>query len=422
MTHSHRFATQAIHAGQTVDPATGSRAVPLYMTTSYVFTDCDQAARLFALQEEGNVYTRIMNPTTDVFEKRVAALEGGVAAVATASGQNAVLYAILNVAQAGDEIVAASSLYGGTHALFEHNLPRMGIHVRLVDGDDPEAFRQAITPKTRALFAETIGNPRCDLIDIAKVAEVAHQHGLPLIVDNTFATPYLCRPLEHGADVVVHSATKFIGGHGTAIGGVLVDGGRFDWAGGMHPLFTEPDPAYHGLRYADLGAAAYATRARVSLLRDLGGALSPFNAFLFLQGLETLHLRMERHSENALAVAQFLEAHPMVERVNYPGLESSPYYQLSRSYLPEGQGAILSFEIRGGREAGRRFIESLQLFSHLANVGDSKSLAIHPATTTHGQLNEAEQLAAGVAPGLIRLSVGTEHIADIIADLERALG
>jgi len=412
--------TLAIHAGHEVD-ATGARAVPLYLTTSYVFRDTEHAAQLFSLQEPGNIYTRIMNPTTDVFEKRIAALEGGVGALAVASGQNAALYAILNLARAGDEIVAASSLYGGTYALFAHNLPRLGIKVRFVDPSDPENFRTAINHRTRAVYAETIGNPKCDVLDIEAVAAVVHEYGLPLIVDNTFASPYLCRPIEHGADIVVHSATKFIGGHGTAIGGVIVDGGRFDWAAGKHPLYTEPDAAYHGLRYADLGEQAYILRARVSLLRDLGGALSPFNSFLFLQGLETLHLRMERHSANALAVAQFLEQHPNVEWVTYPGLESSPYYRLARRYLPRGQGAILAFGIRGGAASGRRFIESLRLFSHLANVGDSKSLAIHPASTTHEQLSEEEQRAAGVSPEMVRLSVGTEHIDDILADLSQAL-
>ncbi|WP_374711821.1 homocysteine synthase [Symbiobacterium terraclitae] len=416
----YRLETLAIHAGHEVD-ATGARAVPLYLTTSYVFRDTEHAARLFSLQEAGNIYTRIMNPTTDVFEKRIAALEGGVGALAVASGQNAELYAILNLARAGDEIVAASSLYGGTYALFAHNLPRLGITVKFVDPSDPENFRAAITERTRAIYAETIGNPRCDVLDIAAVAAVAHEHGLPLIVDNTFASPYLCRPIEHGADIVIHSATKFIGGHGTAIGGVIVDSGRFDWGAGKHPLYTEPDAAYHGLRYADLGEQAYILRARVSLLRDLGGALSPFNAFLFIQGLETLHLRMERHSANALAVARYLEQHPKVEWVTYPGLESSPYYKLAQRYLPRGQGAILAFGIRGGAPAGRRFIESLRLFSHLANVGDSKSLAIHPASTTHEQLSEEEQRAAGVSPEMVRLSVGTEHIDDILADLEQAL-
>lgn len=416
-----KLETLAIHAGQAPDPTTQAVAVPLYLTTSYAFKDTGHAARLFALQEPGNIYTRIMNPTTDVFEKRIAALEGGVGALAVASGQNAELYAILNLAQAGDEIVASSNLYGGSFALLAHNLPRFGIKVTFVDPADPENFRKAITPKTRAIYAETIGNPAIDVLDIEAVAKVAHENGIPLVIDNTFATPLLCRPLEWGADIVVHSATKFIGGHGTAIGGVIVDGGKFDWSAGKHPLYTEPDPAYHGLRYADLGKEAYILRARVSLLRDLGGALSPFNAFLFLQGLETLHLRIERHSSNALAVANFLNEHPGVEWVNYPGLETSPYHKLAKKYLPKGAGAILAFGIKGGVEAGRKFIESLQLFTHLANVGDSKSLAIHPATTTHQQLSEEELLAAGVRPESIRLSIGTEHVDDIIADLEQAL-
>ncbi len=415
--------TLALHAGHEVD-STGSRAVPLYLTSSYVFKDSEHAAKLFALQEFGNIYTRIMNPTTDVFEKRIAALEGGVGALAVASGQNAELYAILNLAQAGDEIVAAASLYGGTYALFAHNLPRLGIKVHFVDPSDPENFRKAITPKTKALYGETIGNPKCDVLDIAAVAQVAHDNGLPLIIDSTFASPYLCRPIEHGADIVIHSATKFIGGHGTSIGGVIVDGGKFDWSTGKHPLYTEPDAAYHGLRYADLARAGlppYILRARVSVLRDLGGALSPFNSFMFLQGLETLHLRMERHSSNALKVAQYLEQNESVLWVNYPGLASSPSYRLAQKYLPDGQGAILTFGIKGGAEAGKTFIESLKLLSHLANVGDSKSLAIHPATTTHQQLSEEEQIAAGVNPEMVRLSIGTEHITDIIADIQQAL-
>ncbi|HWI53008.1 MAG TPA: homocysteine synthase [Symbiobacteriaceae bacterium] len=417
----YRPETLAIHAGQEVDPTTGSRAVPLYLTSSFVFKDTDHAARLFALQEFGNIYTRIMNPTTDVFEKRLAALEGGVGALAVASGQNAELYAILNLAQAGDEIVASSNLYGGAYALFAHNLPRLGIRVHFVDPADPENFRKAITPKTKAVYAETIGNPKIDVLDIEAVANIAHENGLPLIIDSTFATPYLCQPIKHGADIVIHSATKFIGGHGTAIGGVIIDAGKFDWSAGKHPLFTEPDAAYHGLRYADLGAPAYILRARVSLLRDLGGAVSPFNSFLFLQGLETLHLRMERHSSNTLAVAKYLQQHNDVLWVNYPGLEESPYYALAQKYLPKGQGAILAFGIKGGAAAGKAFIENLKLFSHLANVGDSKSLAIHPNTTTHQQLSDAEQAAAGVTPELIRLSIGTEHIDDIIADLEQAI-
>jgi len=418
-----RLETLAVHAGQEIDPTTGSRAVPIYQTTSYGFRDSDHAANLFALREFGNIYTRIMNPTTDVFEKRVAALEGGAAALATASGQAAITYAILNIAGAGDEIVSASSLYGGTYNLFAITLPKIGITVKFVNPDDPENFRRAITDKTKALYCETIGNPRGDVIDIEAVARIAHENGIPLIVDNTLPSPYLCRPIEHGADIVVHSATKFIGGHGTSIGGVIVDGGTFDWkASGKFPGLTEPDPSYHGVVYTDaVGPIAYIIKARVQLLRDMGASLSPFNAFLLLQGLETLHLRMERHSANALAVAKFLESHEAVEWVNYPGLESHPSYQLARKYLPNGQGAILTFGIKGGVEAGRKVIDNVKLFSHLANVGDSKSLIIHPASTTHSQLEGEELLSTGVTPGMIRLSVGTEHIDDIIADLEQAI-
>ena len=418
-----RIETLAVHAGQEIDPTTGSRAVPIYQTTSYGFRDADHAANLFALREFGNIYTRIMNPTTDVFEKRVAALEGGAAALATASGQAAITYAILNIAGAGDEIVSASSLYGGTYNLFAITLPKIGITVKFVNPDDPENFRRAITDKTKALYAETIGNPRGDVLDIEAVARIAHEHGIPLIVDNTLPSPYLCRPIEHGADIVVHSATKFIGGHGTSIGGVIVDGGRFDWkASGKFPGLTEPDPSYHGVVYTDaVGPIAYIIKARVQLLRDMGASLSPFNAFLLLQGLETLHLRMERHSANALAVAKFLESHEAVEWVNYPGLESHPSYQLACKYMPGGQGAILTFGIKGGVEAGRKVIDNVKLFSHLANVGDSKSLIIHPASTTHSQLEGEELLSTGVTPGMIRLSVGTEHIDDIIADLDQAI-
>jgi O-acetylhomoserine (thiol)-lyase len=418
-----RIETLAVHAGQEIDPTTGSRAVPIYQTTSYGFRDADHAANLFALREFGNIYTRIMNPTTDVFEKRVAALEGGAAALATASGQAAITYAILNIAGSGDEIVSASSLYGGTYNLFSVTLPKIGITVKFVNPDNPENFRSAITDKTKALYAETIGNPRGDILDIEAVARIAHEHGIPLIVDNTLPSPYLCRPIEHGADIVVHSATKFIGGHGTSIGGVIVDGGTFDWkASGKFPGLTEPDPSYHGVVYTDaVGPIAYIIKARVQLLRDMGASLSPFNAFLLLQGLETLHLRMERHSANALAVAKYLEAHEAVEWVNYPGLESHPSYKLARKYMPDGQGAILTFGIKGGVEAGRKVIDNVKLFSHLANVGDSKSLIIHPASTTHSQLEGEELLSTGVTPGMIRLSVGTEHIDDIIADLEQAI-
>ncbi|WP_206832319.1 homocysteine synthase [Alicyclobacillus fructus] len=415
--------TIAVHGGQQVDPATLARAVPLYQTTSYVFQDPDHAARLFALQEFGNIYTRIMNPTTDVFEQRVAQLEGGVGALAVSSGQAAITYSILNIAEAGDEIVSSVSLYGGTYNLFAHTLPKLGIQVRFVEPHDPENFKAAISNRTKALYVETIGNPKCDIPDLQSIARIAHEHGIPLIVDNTFATPYLCRPIEHGADIVVHSATKFIGGHGTSIGGVIVDSGRFPWKeSGRFPGLTEPDPSYHGIVYTDVfGPLAYILKARVQLLRDIGASLSPFNAWLFLQGLETLHLRMARHSENALAVARFLEHHPAVESVNYPGLPSHPDHALAQAYLPKGQGAILTFEVRGGVQAGRKVIESVRLFSHLANVGDSKSLIIHPASTTHQQLTPEEQLAAGVTPGMIRLSVGTEHIDDILQDLDQAL-
>jgi len=415
--------TLAVHAGQEIDPTTMSRAVPIYQTTSYGFRDSDHAANLFALAEFGNIYTRIMNPTTDVFEKRVAALEGGVGALAVSSGQAAITFSILNIAGAGDEIVSASSLYGGTYNLFAHTLKKIGITVKFVDPVDPENFRSAITPKTKALYAESIGNPRGDVLDIEAVAKIAHEHGIPLIVDNTLPSPYLLRPIEHGADIVVHSATKFIGGHGTSIGGIIVDSGKFDWkASGKFPGFTEPDPSYHGLVYSDaVGPIAYIIKARVQLLRDIGASLSPFNSFLLLQGLETLHLRMERHSENALKVAQYLEKHPAVSNVNYPALESHPSYELTSKYLPKGAGAILTFEINGGVEAGKKLINSVKLFSHLANVGDSKSLIIHPASTTHSQLEGEELLSTGVTPGMVRLSVGTENIEDILYDLEQAI-
>ncbi|MFF2155965.1 homocysteine synthase [Paenibacillus chitinolyticus] len=415
--------TLAVHAGQQIDPTTLSRAVPIYQTTSYGFRDADHAADLFALKEFGNIYTRIMNPTSDVFEQRITALEGGAGALATASGQAAITYSILNIAGAGDEIVSASSLYGGTYNLFSTTLAKLGIQVKFVDPSDPENFRKAITDKTKALYAETVGNPRGDLLDIEAVAAIAHENGIPLIVDNTFPTPYLLRPIEHGADIVVHSATKFIGGHGTSIGGVIVDGGKFDWkASGKFPGLTEPDPSYHGVVYADaVGPIAYIIKARVQLLRDMGASISPFNSFMLLQGLETLHLRMERHSSNALAVARFLEAHEAVDWVSYAGLESHGSYKLAQKYLPKGQGAILTFGIKGGLEAGRKVIEQVKLFSHLANVGDSKSLIIHPASTTHQQLSEEEQLSAGVTPGMIRLSIGTEAIDDILHDLEQAI-
>ncbi|REK77440.1 homocysteine synthase [Paenibacillus paeoniae] len=415
--------TLSVHGGQSIDPTTLSRAVPIYQTTSYGFKDTDHAANLFSLQEFGNIYTRIMNPTSDVLEKRVAELEGAPAALAVASGQAAITYAILNIAGSGDEIVSATSLYGGTYNLFSTTLPKLGIKVKFVDPSNPENFRAAITDKTKAVFAETIGNPKGDVIDLEAVAAIAHENGVPFIVDNTFPSPYLCRPIEHGADIVVHSATKFIGGHGTSIGGVIVDGGKFDWkASGRFPGLTEPDPSYHGVVYTDaVGPIAYIIKARVQLLRDMGAALSPFNSFLLLQGLETLHLRMERHSSNALAVAEFLEGHEAVEWVNYPGLKSHSSYELAQKYLPDGSGAILTFSIKGGVEAGKKLINAVKLFSHLANVGDSKSLIIHPASTTHQQLSADEQAAAGVAPGMVRLSVGTEGIRDILADLEQAI-
>ncbi|GAW93243.1 homocysteine synthase [Calderihabitans maritimus] len=423
MTNSKfRFDTLAVHGGQEPDPTTGARAVPIYQTTSYVFRDTEHAARLFALEEPGNIYTRMMNPTTDVFEKRVAALEGGVGALATASGQAAITYAIANITRAGQEIVSASSLYGGTYNLFSTTLPKLGIKVKFVDPSDPENFRKAITEKTRALYAETIGNPKLDIIDFEAVSQIAHEAGIPFIVDNTFATPYLCRPFEFGADIVVHSATKFIGGHGTAIGGIIVDSGKFDWTNGKFPELTEPDPSYHGLKYTEAaGNLAYIFKARVQLLRDIGACLSPFNAFLFLQGLETLPLRMERHCQNALKIAQFLKEHPKVSWVNYPGLPEHPSYEKAKKYLPKGCGAILTFGIKGGKEAGIAFIERVKLFSHLANVGDAKSLVIHPASTTHQQLSREEQIASGVTEDMVRLSVGLEDVHDLMEDLDQAL-
>ncbi|GGH39126.1 homocysteine synthase [Paenibacillus segetis] len=415
--------TLAVHAGQEIDPTTYSRAVPLYQTTSYGFRDTEHAANLFGLKEFGNIYSRIMNPTNDVFEKRVAALEGGVGALATSSGQAAITFSILNIAGAGDEIVSSTTLYGGTYNLFSTTLAKLGINVKFVDSSNPENYRAAITDKTKALYAETIGNPKGDVLDIEAVAAIAHEHGIPLIVDNTFPSPYLLRPIEFGADIVVHSATKFIGGHGTSIGGVIVDSGKFDWtANDKFPGLTSPDPSYNGVVYTDaVGPLAYIIKARVQLQRDLGASLAPFNAWLLLQGLETLHLRVERHSENALKVAKYLEAHDKVEWVSYAGLPSHASYDLAQKYLPKGQGAILTFGIKGGVEAGRKLIENVKLFSHLANVGDSKSLIIHPASTTHLQLSEEEQLSAGVNPELIRLSIGTESIDDIIYDLEQAI-
>jgi O-acetylhomoserine (thiol)-lyase len=416
--------TSLLHGGQTADPTTGSRAVPIYQTTSYQFRDTEHAASLFGLKEFGNIYTRIMNPTTDVLEKRISELDGGVGALAVSSGQAATTLAILNIARAGDEIVALDNLYGGTYNLLHYTLPRLGIQVRFVKSNDPAALEAAINSKTRAVYAESIGNPKLDIADIEGLAKVAHAGGVPLIIDNTVA-PYLLRPFDHGADITVYSATKFIGGHGTSVGGLIVDSGKFDWKGGRFPLITDPEPSYHGLEFvealAPLGNIAYILKARVTLLRDLGAALSPFNAFLFLQGLETLHLRMQRHSENALAAARHLEKHSAVSWVRYPGLESSPHHQLAQKYLPRGAGAILGFGIKSGAQGGRRFIDSLKLISHVANVGDARTLAIHPATTTHQQLSGEEQLATGVSPDFVRLSVGIEHIDDILADIDQAL-
>jgi O-acetylhomoserine (thiol)-lyase len=419
---SYGFATRALHAGHRPDRETGARAVPIYQTTSYVFEDTEHAANLFNLQRFGNIYTRIMNPTTAVFEERMASLEGGVGALALASGQAAQFIALTSLLQAGDEIVAASTLYGGTYTQFDVSFRRIGINTTFVDPEDPENFRRAISPRTRVLYGETIGNPRLNVFDIAAVAQIAHEANLPLVIDNTFASPYLCRPIEHGADIVLHSATKFIGGHGTSIGGVIVDSGRFPWDKGRFPQLLEPSPGYHGIRfYETFGDFAYIMKARVEGLRDFGPAMSPFNAFLFLQGIETLKLRMEAHVANALAVSRFLEQHPSVSWVNYPGLESSPYRALRERYLPLGAGAIVTFGIKGGLEAGRRFIESLALFSHLANVGDAKSLVIHPASTTHQQLSEKEKESCGITDDLIRLSIGIEDVEDVIWDLDQAL-
>ncbi|MFH1540593.1 MAG: O-acetylhomoserine aminocarboxypropyltransferase/cysteine synthase [Elusimicrobiota bacterium] len=416
--------TLALHGGQEPDPTTGSRAVPIYQTTSYQFKDTEHAANLFALKEFGNIYTRLMNPTTDVFEKRMALLDGGVGALAVASGQSAITLAILNIAQNGDEIVSADNLYGGTYNLFHYTFPKFGIKVKFVKSNDLSAIEKAITPKTKAVYAESIGNPKLDVADLEEIAKIAHKNVIPFILDNT-VSPYLLRPFDFGVDIIVYSATKFIGGHGTSIGGVIVDSGKFDWTNGKFPLIADPDPSYHGLNFVEalkpLGNIAYIIKARVTLLRDLGPALSPFNSFLFLQGLETLHLRMPRHCENALTVAKYLEKHPKVAWVNYPGLESSPEKSRVQKYLQKGAGAILGFGIKGGLEAGKKFINSLKLISHLANVGDAKTLAIHPATTTHQQLSAEEQLATGVTPDFIRLSIGLEHTDDIIADIEQAL-
>lgn len=426
MSHTWKFETQQIHAGVNVDPTTNSRAVPIYQTTAYLFNSTEHAKNLFALAEFGNIYTRIMNPTQDVLEQRVAALEGGTAALALASGQAAETFAVLNIAKAGDHIVSSSSIYGGTYNLFKYTLAKLGIAVTFVENqDDADEWQRAVRPETKLFFAETVGNPRINLLDISLVADVAHRNGIPLIVDNTIATPFLVRPLEHGADIVVHSATKFLGGHGTVVGGVIVDGGRFAWSAHAEkfPELSEPDPSYHGASYtAAVGdPIAYIIKARVQLLRDLGAAIAPQTAWQLLQGIETLSLRMERHVENAEAVARWLVERPEVAQVNYAGLPQSPSYDLAQRYFPLGVGAVLSFELKGGVEAGRRFVESLQLFSHVANIGDVRSLVIHPASTTHSQLTPEQQLTTGVTPGLVRLSIGIENVADLVADLEQAL-
>ncbi len=420
-----RLETLCLHAGQRPDPTTMSRGVPVYRTSSYVFRDTEHAANLFGLKELGNIYTRLMNPTTDVLEQRMAALEGGAAGLGLASGTSAIFYAVINIAQAGDEVVSAANLYGGTYTMFDQILPQLGIKVRLVDPRDPQNFAKAINKKTRLIFCETIGNPGLDVTDIAAVADVAHAHGLPLVVDSTFTTPYLMRPIEHGADVVVHSLTKWLGGHGTGIGGVAVDSGKFDWTQEKFALYNEPDNSYHGMRYAhdlgDLNPLAFILRMRLVPLRNLGACISPDNSWMFLQGIETLALRMERHCQNAMAVADYLQAHNLVQWVRYPGLADDPANALARRYLPRGCGGMVVFGIEGGREAGAKFINALTLHSHLANVGDAKSLAIHPATTTHSQLNESQLVEAQVRPEMVRLSVGLEHIDDILADLDQAL-
>lgn len=426
-TNNYRLGTLALHAGQSPDPATGSRTVPIYQTTSYVFRDTDHAADLFGLKELGNIYTRIMNPTTDVFEQRIAAIEGGSGALGVASGSAAITYALLAITRIGDEIVSGNNLYGGTYELFNYTFPKLGRKVVFVDSTDVETYRKAVNEKTRAIYIESLGNPKLDIPDFEAIADIAHKAGIPLVVDNTSAVG-LVRPIEHGADIVVHSATKFIGGHGNSIGGSIVDSGKFSWNNGKFPELTDPDPEYHGLKYWDtfsafpgLGNVAFVFKVRLQLLRDTGAAISPFNSFLLLQGLETLHLRIQRHSENALKVAQYLSNHPKVSWVNYPGLPDHPSHELASKYLKGGYGALIGFGVKGGVEAGKQFINSLKLFSHVANIGDSKSLVIHPATTTHQQLTPAEQEATGVKPDYIRLSVGIEDIEDIISDLEQAL-
>lgn len=416
------FDTLALHAGQVADPTTLSRAVPIYQTSSYVFKSSEHAANLFGLKEFGNIYTRLMNPTTDVLEKRLAELDGGVGGLAVASGQAAITYAVLNITQAGQNIVSTSYLYGGTYNLFHYTLPKLGIEVRFVNSSDPDNVRRAIDDKTRLVYTESVGNPKNNVDDFEEIGKVAHEAGIPFVVDNTVTTPYLFKPLEHGADIVVYSLTKFIGGHGTSIGGAVVDGGKFPWDNGKFPEFTEPDPSYHGLKYWEaLGPLSYILKMRVTLLRDMGAPLSPFNSFLFLQGLETLHVRMPRHVENAQRVAEWLERHPLVSWVNYPGLESHQNHARARKYLPKGAGAIIGFGIKGGLDAGKRFIDNVKLLSHLANIGDAKSLVIHPASTTHQQLSAEEQLSTGVTADFIRLSVGIEEVNDIIADIDQAL-
>ena len=415
------FATKSLHAGHTPDASSRARAVPIYQSTSFTFENSDHAASLFALQQFGNIYSRIMNPTTDVFEQRVAALEGGAAALATSSGQAAQFLALTSLAGPGDEIVAASTLYGGTYTQFDVSFRRLGIDVKFVEPDDPENFRKALTPKTRAIYGETIANPRMNVLDVAAVAKIAHEAGVPLVVDNTMASPYLCRPIDHGADIVVHSATKFLGGHGTSIGGIIVDSGKFPWSD-KYPAVTQPSPGYHGMVFSEVfGPLAWIIKVRVEGLRDFGPCISPFNSFLFIQGIETLKFRMEAHSRNAMAVAQWLEKQPAITWVKYPGLKSSPYRALSDKYLPEGQGSIVTFGIKGGTAAGRKLIDNVKIFSHLANLGDAKSLIIHPSSTTHQQLNDAQQLDAGVSKDLVRISVGIEDVDDLIWDLEQAI-
>ena len=424
MSEAHKFETLCLHAGQQADSATNARGVPVHRTSSYVFNSTEHAANLFALKELGNIYTRIMNPTQDVLEQRIAALEGGAAALALASGTSAVYYSIINLCSAGDEIVSANNLYGGTYTMFDSILPQFDIHVNFVDSRDPQNFERAITEKTKGVFIETIGNPVLEFTDIGAVAEVAHRHHLPLIVDGTFTSPYLLRSIEHGADIVINSLTKWMGGHGTGIGGVVIDSGKFDWTDPKFALYNEPDPSYHGIRYAhdlgDLNPVAFALRMRLVPLRNLGACISPDNAWMFLQGLETLPLRMERHCENALKVARYLKSHSAVQWVRYPGLEDDPSYPVARKYLSKGFGGMVVFGIKGGFEAGSKFVENLKLFSHLANVGDAKSLVLHPSSTSHSQLSEEQQKASGLTPDLIRLSIGLEHVDDIIGDLEQA--